>query len=76
MADEQKKQGNQPGREGQRNDPNRNDPSRQEQGGQKGSEREQSTTTERPSERSTGTNGESRNRPEGDVEGVGTQSNR
>jgi hypothetical protein len=81
MAD-QKKQGNQPDRQGQNpgtgternNDPNRQG---QERSGQSGTQREQNNP-ERGSQR-TGTEGgneTTRNRPEGDVEGLGNQGNR
>jgi hypothetical protein len=87
MAD-QKRQGNQPERQGQNpgtGSERNNDPSRREEQGQSGAGRQgqqgnpergsQQTNPERGSQR-TGTDSETRNKPEGDVEGLGTQSRR
>ena len=74
MADEQKRQqGNQPGRQGQNpgTGPERTTDPSQRREGQSGTERESqnpSRSGERGTERSSET---SRNRPEGDVEGIG-----
>jgi hypothetical protein len=75
MADE-RKQGNQPQREGQRQgtNPERTTDPSQRREGQSGTERESqkpSPTRERGSETGTGTGTGTRNTPEGDVEGIG-----
>ena len=80
MAD-QKRQGNQSERQGQNNpgtertsDPNRQGQERsgQERSGQSGTSREQNNP-ERGSQRTGTETGQTRNRPEGDVEGVGNR---